>query len=320
MNCRDFINEFEDRNALSETATLHLNDCADCRKINGVQTRVWQIIDRFEPVAAPKDFDFRVKSRIASAKPSNFQSQFLPVLRYVLGLSVVGLVLAFVFFNGIYSLDEKTVPQVAENNFQAPIQKDNPTTNTSQKEQIASVNDLQILKESELVAEDVNAKPQQVDNKKQLKISGNKNQLIAVKSTKSPSVKLPGNNEKNGGGSIVTSLRPATPPLLPKGFSNSTQTVENPSNFPLSSSITAEQILAELGIEILSENGKRKVKTIKPNSVAERSDIKVGDLIEAIDGKKLSSEPIPAQTFELKKLTITRGAEKKEVTLRNLPN
>jgi hypothetical protein len=320
MNCRDFINEFEDRNALSEAATLHLSGCADCRKINGVQTRVWQIIDRFEPVAAPKDFDFRVKARIANAKPSDFQPRFVTVLRYVLPLSVTGLILAFVVFNGFYSFSNETVPQVAGTNFQPAIQKDNPTTDTSQKEQFASVTDLQIPKEGESVAEDVNTKPQQVVNKKQSKTFSNKNQLIAVKSTKIPSVKLPGNNEKNDSTSVVTSLRTATPPLLPKGFSNPTQTVENPSNFPLSSLVTAEQILAELGIEILSENGKRKVKTIKPNSVAGRSDIKVGDLVEEIDGKKLSSEPIPAQTFELKKLTITRGGEKKEVTLRNLLN
>ena len=137
MNCRDFINEFEDRNALGETATLHLNDCADCKKINGVQTRVWQIIDRFEPVAAPKDFDFRVKARIANAKPGDFQSRFLPVLRYVLPLSVVGLILAFVIFNGFYSFDNKTVPQVAETNFQPTIRKENSSAGTSPNEQIA---------------------------------------------------------------------------------------------------------------------------------------------------------------------------------------
>jgi membrane-associated protease RseP (regulator of RpoE activity) len=319
MNCRDFLTEFEDRNALSETATLHLNDCDGCRKINGVQTRVWQIIERFEPVAAPKDFDFRVKARIANSKSSDFQPQLLPVLRYVLPLTFVGLILAFVVFNGIYTLDDKTIPQVAQKDVQAPTQKENQLTETSPNQQVAGINDSQVLSNEKSVAEDANVKLQEIGSKRELRTFENKTQLIAGKSVKKPQTKTVSGEEKNSGGSHLNAETQAQV-LTPKGIPNSTQTIENPSNFNLSSSITAEQILSELGIGILSENGRRQVKTIKPNSVAERSGIKVGDLIEAIDGKKLSSEPIPAQTFEVKKLTILRGTEKIEITLRNLPN
>lgn len=319
MNCRDFLNEFEDRNALSETATLHLNSCADCKKINGVQTRVWQIIEGFEPVAAPKDFDFHVKARIANAKPSDFQSPLFPVLRYVLGLSVVGLVLAFVVLNGIYSLDDKTAPQVSEKKVQTPIQKESLSSETSQNQQIASTSGSQALNDKELPTDNSVMKPQQIENKKEEKTFSNKNQLIAVKSSKMPRVKSSGNEDKNGGSSQVTSLRQATS-ILPKGIPNPNRKVENPTDFPRSNSITAEQILTELGIEISAKNGNRQVKIVKPNSVGERSGVKVGDVIEAIDGKKLSSEPISGQMIEVKKLTVLRGAEKKEITLRNLPD
>lgn len=318
MNCRDFLNEFEDRNALSETATLHLNSCADCKKINGVQTRVWQIIEGFEPVVAPKDFDFHVKARIANAKPSDFQSPLFPVLRYVLGLSVVGLVLAFVVFNGVYSLDDKTVPYVAETNSQIPIQKQNPSTEPSPNEQIARVIESPTSEDKKSVENNSSVKPQQIGNKKETKTFSNKNQLIAVKSSKMPRVKS-SDDDKNGGSSQVISLRQATS-ILPKGIPNPNQKVQSPTDFPLSNSITAEQILTEFGIEISAKNGSRQVKTVKPNSVGERSGVKVGDVIEAIDGKKLSSEPISAQSIEVKKLTVLRGAEKKEITLRNLPD
>jgi hypothetical protein len=319
MNCRDFLNEFEDRNALSETATLHLNSCADCKKINGVQTRVWQIIEGFEQVAAPKDFDFRVKARIANAKASDFQPTLFPVLRYVLGLSVVGLVLAFVVFNGIYSLDDKTVPQVAEKNVQTPIQKVNPLSEPSPNEQIAHVIDSPTSEDKKSVANNLSVKPQQIGNKKEAKTFSNKNQLIAVKSPKMPRVKSSENDDKNGISSQVTLLRQATS-IFPKGIPNPNRKVENSSNFRQSSSLTPEQILNEFGIEISAKNGNRQVKTVKPNSVGERSGVKVGDVIEEIDGKKLSSEPISAQSIEVKKLTVLRGAEKKEITLRNLPD
>ncbi len=74
--------------------------------------------------------------------------------------------------------------------------------------------------------------------------------------------------------------------------------------------------MSELGIETVSKNGRWEVKTVKQNSVGERSSVKVGDLIEAIDGEKLTSEPIRAKTVEGKKLTIMRGAGKIEIFLR----
>ncbi len=318
MNCRDFINEFEDRNALSETATLHLNDCADCRKINGVQTRVWQIIDKFAPVEAPKDFNFRVKARIANSKPRDFQPSFLPVLRYVLPLSVVGLILAFVIFNGFYSFNDKTVPQIAETNFQAPIQKENQPTKVLENEQIASVDKSPTLDNEKSVSGDLNVKPQPIENKKELKTLKGGTQFVAANSVKKPQPKIARDNEKNSVGSQTSDLASKAPRIFtPKGIPNSNQTTQNPPSFENKSSITAEQILSQLGIESVSENGQRKVKKVSANSVGEHSGVKVGDVIEAIDGEKLTNEPIRAKTIEGKKLTITRGAVKIEILLHN---
>ncbi len=131
MNCREFTAEFEERrNALSQSARFHLNDCPGCEKTSGEQTRVWQMIDGLTRVDAPNDFNFRVKARIANAKPHNFQPQFFPVLRYVLPLSVIGLILAFVVFNGIYSLDDKTVSPLAENDYRMPKSDENLLTDS----------------------------------------------------------------------------------------------------------------------------------------------------------------------------------------------
>jgi membrane-associated protease RseP (regulator of RpoE activity) len=315
MNCRDFLNEFEDRNALSETATLHLNDCVDCRKINTVQTRVWQGIDGFKPVDAPKDFDFRVKARIANAKPGDFRQPLFPVLRYVMGLSIVGLILAFVVFNGFYSFDDKIVPQIAESNFQSPIQGENPSNKSSEPQQAFVADVPQPLEGEKLIVENLKPKIESDENKKQSQTSARKTVFVATNSTKKSQAKNTKDDEKNSGGSRVSASRKLQV-ITPIGILNSPQTIKNPSNFESANPITVEQILLQLGIEVALVNGKREVKKIIQNSVAERSGVKVGDFVEAIDGEKLTSEPIRAKIIEGKKLTVVRGREKVEIPLR----
>jgi membrane-associated protease RseP (regulator of RpoE activity) len=317
MNCRDFLNEFEDRNTLSETATLHLNDCVDCRKINTVQTRVWQVIDGFKPVDAPKDFDFRVKARIADAKPDDFRQPLFPILRYVMGLSIVGLILAFVVFNGVYSFDNKTVPAIAENNFQPPVQRENPPTLDSPSEQLAVTSVPQSFENEnkKSIVEITERKTEQPESKKQPRTSKNETLFVAFNDKRNLQERNRKDVDKNFVGSRVLSVKPAQI-MTPEGFSNSPQTNQNPSNFNNVSLITAEQILSQLGIEITLEKGNRKVRKITQNSVAERSNVKVGDVIEAIDGEKLTSEPIRAKIIEGKKLTVVRGTEKVDISLR----
>jgi hypothetical protein len=315
MNCRDFLNEFEDRNALSETATLHLNDCVDCRKINTVQTRVWQVIDGFKPVDVPNDFDFRVKARIASAKPGDFRQPLFPVLRYVMGLSIVGLILAFVILNGVYSFDNKTVPAIAENNFQPPAQKENQPTFASPSEQVAVTSVPPDFENEKSIVEVVKQKNEQTESRKQSKTSENGASFVVVKSTSNSQGRNKKDDDKNFVGSQDKALRPIRV-FTPKGIPNASQTNRNPSNFESANPITVEQILSQLGIESVLENGNRKVRKVTQNSVAHRSDVKVGDLIDALDGEKLTSEPIRAKIIEGKKLTVVRGTEKIEIPLR----
>lgn len=315
MNCRDFLTEFEDRNAfLSDAATRHLQDCTDCRKINVVQTRVWQLIDKFEPVAAPNDFNFHVKSKIAQAQPSDYKTAGFPALRYVLGLSVVGLLVAFVIFNGFYSLNDKNVPAIAETSIQP--QKPNAITppTASTPEQLAQ-ND--ITEETQTPAVEI-SKPADaaVKGAKQFSRAAKDIQLVAVHTVKRP---LNKNNRDDQPfvGSRDNTLLISSKSVLPKGFENLAPADKNSPNTEGSVAITAEQILSQLGIESVLENGRRKVKKIASNSVAERSSVKVGDVIEAIDGETLTSEPIRGKTIEGKTLTIIRGTEKQEITLHN---
>lgn len=314
MNCRDFLNEFEDRSHLSDAATRHLNDCADCRKTGDAQTRLWQAIERFEPAAAPNDFNFRVKARIAGRKPDDYRAPLFPLLRYVLPLGLVILISAAVVFNSVYFAGSQNVAQIAKTNSQTSIQTENPAIEPASFEQSAANVSLPTRVEKSL-AEVSNRKTEQVGNKTESKNFEGETQAAAHKSLKNPQPKTSRNIEKNSGGSQV---RASSLPRIftPKGI-NPTEPSETLPNAGNTNSITAEQILSLLGIETTLENGKRQVKAIKQNSVAERSRIKVGDWVEAIDGEKLTNEPIRAKTIEGKKLTIVRGTEKLEIPLHN---
>ncbi|MDQ3751082.1 MAG: PDZ domain-containing protein [Acidobacteriota bacterium] len=306
MNCRDFLTEFEERKRLTEAATLHLNDCPDCKKTSSEQTRVWQMIDVLPRVDAPNNFDFRVKARIANSKSADFQPRFFPVLRYVMPLSVVVMLVGLIAFNTTYfSGNQSSEPPTAKNIIESTIVRENMPPNASSTNQLVYAESKD--EESAVTFPTVNNKQ-----------STNQNmQFVATKLPSSRQIKTPKSKveKDSGGGNHVISVR-KVPVYLPKNMdTNQTNTsVSNPED---PKTINQEQLLSFIGIETVLENAKRTVKSVTKNSLAERSGVKVGDVIEAIDGKKISGEPKRSKAVALKNLTVLRGANKIEIPLKN---
>jgi hypothetical protein len=306
MNCREFTEEFEERrSALSQPAQLHLNDCPGCKTTSGKQTLVWRMIDGLKRVDAPNDFDFRVKAKIAGAKPADFQPRFLPVLRYVLPLSLIVLVFGLLAFNTSLFLDNNGASQIVGTVPQTPQTEAAPVNSFSTNQVITTS-----AKNEPLIAEVANTNLER-------SVKNQEKQVTIFKSPiKSPTNASKKNFDDNGGGSRVLSVKPPSPVKLPLGF-NPNQTVETSPNADNSNFVSDEQILQLLGIEVVRENGNLKVKTVRENSTAKRSDLKAGDVIEAIDGVKLPAEPLRGKRIEVKNLTVVRGATKIEITLKN---
>ena len=68
----------------STTAVEHLRECGDCRQFHEKQTKLRQIVGSLGTVAAPADFDFRLRARLAnesSSATSPFSFVSWPVLR-----------------------------------------------------------------------------------------------------------------------------------------------------------------------------------------------------------------------------------------------
>lgn len=308
MNCREFLIEFEERrNDLTEAAALHVKVCVECQKTSGEQTRVWLMIDNLRPVDAPKNFDFLVKARIAKGEPEqNIQPRFLPALRYVLPVGIVVLLLGFIAFNANYFSGGNSTrtaaletPPITEKTASQTIGNDIALSNSFAGNEVA-------------VANTSNQTP--VVNFANVNIESNKN---TQENQAKPKVFAPRKNveEDNGGGSRDSAV---SEPLVNYAVGvKPNQKVESSPNAGNLNTITIKEVLEFIGVKINLDKGIRKVASVKQNTVAERSGVKVGDVVEAINGEKLSAAPLRDKTIEAKTLTVLRGTEKIEITLKN---
>nr|MDQ3373175.1 hypothetical protein [Acidobacteriota bacterium] len=243
MNCRDFLVEFEDRDTLTRAATLHLKDCLGCQKTTAVQTRIWQMIDGLGRVDAPKDFDFRLKAQIAKANANDFKPRFLPALRYVLPLSAIVLVFALVVFNAVFLNDKNIVPQVAENNFPAPVENE-VTLDKTLTGQIDTANNYQ-SSNNEKPAPIISSLEKQ---SKDSTILRKETELAAVKPLKKARTGAPRETIKNNFTGSRDSSLTNSPQKLPPGL-NPNQKFETAPNITGTKTITAAEVLLQLGIE-----------------------------------------------------------------------
>ncbi|CAN5530173.1 hypothetical protein BH18ACI1_BH18ACI1_13630 [soil metagenome] len=267
--------------------------------------KIRQMIKSLRKVDAPKDFDFRLKARIANARPSDFQPRFLPALRYVLPSSVVVLIFAFVIFNSVYFPDMNQVAETAAP--QTPVEKQITLADNFPVMPDLAANNTQTAPNKNL-AVDVSSPPR--NNKTPII---NEAKLVASKSLKRAQAEtLKKKMIDNGGSRDIASS--SSKVITPKGINLNNTVITTPNT---ENSTSVEQILRQFGIETALENGKRKVKAVREKSVGETSDVKVGDVIEAVDGEKLTEQPLRAKTIKGKQITVVRDTQRIEIFLRN---
>ena len=309
MKCKDFQKEFDERNsALSSAAVIHLKECADCRQIERKQTHLWQMISNFKKIEAPKDFDFHVQARIAKAKSGDYtKTSFLPALRYVLPIGLIVTVLAFAAISGFNLFDNQNNTQTAESNLQIKQQISLPDNKSSGE---IIVTDGQITEKSDnLVAKN---QPPKISEKQNLRPENN-GTIAPIPNSKSRQIKLNVKVADDGfAGSLDSAVKENPKVILPPNMTGN-QTNKTPNEQNEAKIFTVEEVLSQIGIETVSET--RVVKTIRENSLAERSGVRKGDVIEAIDGQKITGEPLGNKVFEGKTLTVLRDKEELEINL-----
>lgn len=97
--CKTFRRELDEADTsyqLSSNALDHLRGCAECRSFDSDRRALRGLIASLEPVAAPSDFDFRLRARLAREKSSGGNgagvSRFLRMLRPVAVAALVLLI------------------------------------------------------------------------------------------------------------------------------------------------------------------------------------------------------------------------------------
>lgn len=125
----------------SPAAVEHLRECAACREFHQKQTKLRQIVGGLGTVAAPPDFDFRLRARLANEASSatfhlnSFAQRGLAVAA-VLIVVATGIVLVFNSMNRPTQLAVEQQPQVQP---PAPKAVESPKTAVNPQEFSAGV-------------------------------------------------------------------------------------------------------------------------------------------------------------------------------------
>lgn len=307
MKCRDFKNEFEDRAVLSETATLHFDSCNDCRKFHFEQTKLWEMLGGLNRIEAPKDFDFQLKAKIARAKPSDYQQTgFFPALRYILPLSALLVLLSVVALSGLYFVDKNTNAPVAVTETPNPVANVNLPVNSSvapnevTEEINPLINDAPIFESTNTPLKVLPKKPEVAQNDKE---GGSKDF-----SNEKPKVISRIEKDSGGGSSDKAGTNPEV--LTPRGV-NPNQKPETMVTPNVSTTTDLNGLLGITGIKTESS----KVISVEKDSFAERSGVRVGDVIEAVNGKEITGDSLRSEQKNVKTLTVLRNGERKEIVL-----
>lgn len=269
---------------------------SDHEILSSEDEKLRNMIGNLKRIDAPKNFEMRLKARIAGTASNNFQPRFLPVLRYVLPLSTILVIFAFVILNGLYFPENQTVSQITPEAPQLQIEQNLLPVDRFERTADTSGTDKELIEETPI------NQAEQAQIKKAVKP-----QFIAAASPVSSSRKNPVKKEKkdDGGGSRDSAL--SVPPinLTPKGI-----TLNSPVATTLKP-LNAQEILSQLGIEAVFTNAGCNVKSVSQETLG----VKVGDVIESIDGEKLTDKLLYTNVGALKKLMVLRGAEKIEIIL-----
>ncbi len=264
------------------------NITGDIESLSSDERNVSRLLSNMKRVDTPKDFDFRLKARIANASPGEHQPvRLFPVLKYALPLALFLMIgAAFVLTN---SYDVMDVPEVTTGS--------NASAPASDPELVpqAQGNSVPIRQPGEVFTA---ANPRQVERP-----SGSDSRLELVEPL------------KRSNNSIDRTIRNAADTRGPR-FGNSNSNSPKPVvRIGPSIPLQFRQVLMSLGIDA-SDAGEKtwKVMKLSKDGIAERSGLQVGDVMEAIDDKAIDS--LYDDSFSVKSINVRRGGEVVKINIR----
>jgi hypothetical protein len=95
---RQEIEQSELHQRLSAEALLHIESCQPCREFQLERTRLRELIGSLEPVAAPGDFEVRLRARIAADRKQSVRASFFN--RFIVSTPAIAVAALIVILTG----------------------------------------------------------------------------------------------------------------------------------------------------------------------------------------------------------------------------
>ncbi|CAN5615910.1 hypothetical protein BH20ACI4_BH20ACI4_05100 [soil metagenome] len=256
------------------------------------EQKISSLISGLEKVSAPKNFDFRLKARISAAKDGGSQTSVWRTLRFALPLTATVIIAAFVMIQGGLFSPAENQPSVVEN-----PQREIPANSNG------FVPNNQIVQTSNSSSEENKPEGQIPDS------FVREPNPINITTTKNPvkkqnKIQTDFAPKEDSISSKDLTVSPSNINILPKGIPGNTA----PGNkeFNQNNSVSAQEVLNFIGVETEPDGNKLRVKSVKENSLAGRSGVQTGDIVEAIDEQKLDEKNLSPKFKGGKTITVSR--------------
>ncbi len=142
-NCKTVCREIEEADPgqrLSTSVTEHLGGCPQCQTFYDERSKLRQLVASLEAVAAPPDFDFRVRSRLANEKASAHAGFFFR--NFSFGFPSIALATLVLMIGGVLALRAWNAPTNSATVLQTETRDVNPPNIKSEQSPLAGKSEL----------------------------------------------------------------------------------------------------------------------------------------------------------------------------------
>lgn len=245
------------------------------------------LLDSLPRVEAPKDFDFRVKARIAAGQPARV-SWFPMAARVAVPLGLVLSVGGYFGYQSVYPPASNDIVSVANTSNSSFVQPQ-PSIEVSASNSIPS------LPADTIAAEKMVVRPPAVDN----------TVVSSANPTQVRTAGRPGVSGDRRGGSFDISHSDSTK-VYPKGVDPRRRVLVTPREFEQPGAISAKDVLTQFGADVVYSGSGWRVAAVKDNSAAQKAGLKSGDLVEAINDQPLNEKTSFKGQFSGKSMRLKR--------------
>lgn len=265
--------------------------------LSGDEAKVRQMLGGLAKVEAPKNFAFAVKARIANAKPGDHRAPAggWVLLRYAVPLAMVLVVVSGFVLNGVYSVNESSVPMVADSVMPppAPIVPVGP----AQGSEVTST-----------------ANVPQSNTGIETPVTPGTEVLAAIPPT--PRTRRSTVSSRDSGGGSRDSASGGPAPIIdlnPQG--PVTLAPLQPGQIGPPGQIPVQAVLKIVGIKADASSEGWKVTAVEPNSLSDHSGVKTGDYVEGINGQPVT-EGTRFSGVTVQNLRVKRNGKSLEIDLK----